>query len=506
MNGIYARQSVDRADSISIESQIEHCKYEVKKEEYKVYADKGFSGKNTSRPEFQTMMEHIKQGVIKKVIVYKLDRISRSILDFSKMMEIFKEYGVEFVSTVEKFDTSTPMGNAMLNICIVFAQLERETIQKRVTDAYASRSKMGLYMGGHIPYGFKRKPININGINTSQYASVEHEITHIKTIYGLYSNPVASLSDIVKYLRKNDIENSRGIEWSTSRISEMMRNPIYVKADVDIYNFYISRGTEVVNLPENFIGENGCYLYTKNVKAMGTRKNMSQYENMILVLAPHKGIIDSETWLKCRLKAEANTQMPNARKTYRTWLSGKLKCAKCGYALRYNKWKGKTAENEYYICSEVSGNRRCEGIGAVKKEFIEPEILKQVQEKLYEIKAEQSQLSAYHVEINTIKAAVASKEQEIEDMIHKFEGGGEAVMRRLNAKIVGLENDIVKLKNDLLTIQASETGIRQIDTNAIEKIFEVWANVSIDDKQAVADVLIQKVLISKQYIDIVWKA
>ncbi len=96
-------------------------------------------------------MRDIKRGLIAKVVVYKLDRISRSILDFANMMELFQQYNVEFVSSTEKFDTSTPMGRAMLNICIVFAQLERETIQKRVTDAYYSRSQRGFKMGGKSP-------------------------------------------------------------------------------------------------------------------------------------------------------------------------------------------------------------------------------------------------------------------------------------------------------------------------------------------------------------------
>ena len=96
-------------------------------------------------------MRDIKRGLIAKVVVYKLDRISRSILDFANMMELFQQYNVEFVFSTEKFDTSTPMGRAMLNICIVFAQLERETIQKRVTDAYYSRSQRGFKMGGESP-------------------------------------------------------------------------------------------------------------------------------------------------------------------------------------------------------------------------------------------------------------------------------------------------------------------------------------------------------------------
>ena len=101
MNAIYARQSVDRADSISIESQIEFCQYEMRGEQYKVYTDRGYSGKNTDRPAFAEMMNDIENGVIGKVVVYKLDRISRSILDFSNMMEQFGTHKVEFVSTTE---------------------------------------------------------------------------------------------------------------------------------------------------------------------------------------------------------------------------------------------------------------------------------------------------------------------------------------------------------------------------------------------------------------------
>ena len=137
---IYARQSVDRKDSISIESQIDFCKYELKGGSCKVFKDKGYSGKNTDRPEFKKLLGEIRTGKVRRVIVYKLDRISRSILDFANMMELFQEYDVEFVSSTEKFDTSTPMGRAMLNICIVFAQLERETIQKRVIISKNSRT------------------------------------------------------------------------------------------------------------------------------------------------------------------------------------------------------------------------------------------------------------------------------------------------------------------------------------------------------------------------------
>ena len=93
-DAIYGRQSVDRADSISIESQIDYCKYETRGGAYKVFQDKGYSGKNTDRPQFQEMFSAIRRGEVKRVICYKLDRISRSILDFATMMAEFQNMGL----------------------------------------------------------------------------------------------------------------------------------------------------------------------------------------------------------------------------------------------------------------------------------------------------------------------------------------------------------------------------------------------------------------------------
>jgi site-specific DNA recombinase len=201
IDAIYSRQSVDKKDSISIESQIEFCKYELKGGNCKEYTDKGYSGKNTDRPKFQELVRDIKWGLIAKVIVYKLDRISRSILDFANMMELFQQYNVEFVSSTEKFDTSTPMGRAMLNICIVFAQLERETIQKRVADSYYSRSLKGFRMGGKAPYGFHTEPIRIDGINTKKLVASPEEAEQVKLMFEMYAEPGTSYGDIVRHLR-----------------------------------------------------------------------------------------------------------------------------------------------------------------------------------------------------------------------------------------------------------------------------------------------------------------
>ena len=230
-DAIYTRQSVDRIDSISVESQVEFCKKEVIGQEIKVYTDKGYSGKNIDRPAFQELMRDIEAGIIRRVIVYRLDRISRSVLDFANVIDIFQKHNVDFVSTMEKFDTGTPIGKAMLMIVMIFAQLERETIQQRVIDAYSSRSKRGFYMGGRVLFGFDLKETLIDGIRTKMYEPIESEAEIVRLIFSLYSEPQTSLGDVMRYLEAHGIRKRDGKLFNRSRLRDVVINPVYVRAD-----------------------------------------------------------------------------------------------------------------------------------------------------------------------------------------------------------------------------------------------------------------------------------
>ena len=159
MIAIYCRQSIDKKDSISIEQQEQACKAFTFGAPYAVYSDKGYTGANTNRPEFSSLMSDVQNGSIQKVIVYKVDRISRSLQDFVGIYSEFEKHGVEFVSCNEQFDTSTAMGKATLQIIMVFAELERNMIQKRVKDNFYERAKKGLFLAGVAPYGFKKVPV-----------------------------------------------------------------------------------------------------------------------------------------------------------------------------------------------------------------------------------------------------------------------------------------------------------------------------------------------------------
>jgi len=171
---LYARKSIERENSISCETQIEYCramlKPDEKDEKILTFIDNGYSGGNTDRDGFQKMMRQIEQGKITKVLIYRLDRISRSLADFMNILATFKKYKVEFVSTQEAFDTSSPYGELIVKILAVFAEFERQSIIQRITQAYEHRSELGFYMGGNKPYGFELEPTIINNIKTKNNA------------------------------------------------------------------------------------------------------------------------------------------------------------------------------------------------------------------------------------------------------------------------------------------------------------------------------------------------
>ena len=485
MDAIYARQSVDRADSISIESQIELCRYEARGGEVKTYVDRGYSGKNTERPAFRAMMADMERGLIGKVIVYKLDRISRSILDFSAMMDTFGKYGVEFVSTTEKFDTSSPMGRAMLNICIVFAQLERETIQKRVADAYFSRSRKSLYMGGRVPYGYRLSPAVIGGVRSSRYEAVEEEAEVVRLIFERYAQPECSYGDIVRELQAAGI-CKRGRPWERARVAELLRSPIYVRADLGVYRFYRDQGVEIVNDPADFIGVNGCYYY----KGSGTGQ---------LVLAPHEGLVPPEVWLRCREKCRDARQVQPRQKAKNTWLAGKIKCGLCGYALVAKHASG-TAHG-YLLCSHRMDTGGCPGPGTLHTEELEELVWGELQKRLGLFpRLRPRSAPAAGPEGAALRLELAQLDREIAGLMDRLAQADEALFRYIQQRVAELDGKKQAVRQKLARCGPVKDGSGPVLTGYAAR----WNGLSFDHKRQVTDLLIQTVQVDRQRVKIQW--
>ena len=438
MIGIYIRQSIEKKDSISLESQANLCKT-LADGEFKIYSDSGFSGKNTERPKLKELIADIDKGIIKKVIVYKLDRISRSILDFNNLLELFKKYDVDFVSYSENIDTKSPMGRAMVNIIATFAQLEREQIAERIRANYYARGEQGRFLGGTIPFGFNRIYTVIDNKKAPMLEANE-DAKIIIDIFNLYAYSNKSLGDIMRYLNDKGIKSANGKTWDNNKISRILRNVIYCKCDAEIYKYYQAKGVEVTNPIDDFNGLNACFLYGKRE---ANQRRYTNVENHKLTVALHSGIIDSHTFLICQYKLDNNKQIKNSGKSKVTFLSN-IKCATCGYSVSVQK----NRSNKRYLVCRGRHIGACDGFKSLLADELEEAVAIEINKKLKEL-SDVKLNTQNDAEANKVKAEIIKIDAEIENLLSKIAEANPIVMKYINDKISELDSRKKQLEIDL---------------------------------------------------------
>ncbi|EXL04006.1 recombinase family protein [Aquamicrobium defluvii] len=240
------------------------------------YDDGGFSGGNLDRPGLKQLLADIDDGLIDVVVVYKIDRLSRALMDFSKLVEVFDRNGVTFVSVTQSFNTTTSMGRLTLNILLSFAQFEREVIGERIRDKVAASRKRGIWMGGYVPLGYdvqERKLV----INEAEAASV-------RRIYERFAE-LGSATMLAKELRREGFRSKQGTLIDKGYLYRVLRNRVY-------------RG-EAVHKGKAYPGEHDAIVTDKvwdQVDAIlqGNRHARSSNSRM-QTPAPLKGLIFTDT-------------------------------------------------------------------------------------------------------------------------------------------------------------------------------------------------------------------
>lgn len=494
MIAIYARQSVDKKDSISIETQIALCAREVPPEcEYRVYADKGFSGSNIRRPEFQRLLADIRQGGIRRIITYRLDRISRSVLDFAGLIDFFGRYQVSFNSTQEKFDTGTPIGRAMLNIVMTFAQLERETIQQRIRDNYYARGEKGMYLGGPPPYGFRRT--ECPGAKGKR-ADLEPDDSArtLCRLYRLYGDEGMTLGEIARALNTEGVPSPGGVRWDSGKVSRVLRNPAAVRTDTEVYRYYRRRGCRISDDPEDFAAGHGCYLYGRRA---GGRKYTDVTEHT-LTLAPHAGIVPADLFLRCQRRLDGNTQVDNRRRSRITWLTGLMKCAACGHSA-----VPKDASNgryRYLYCTGQLNLRCCRAGNLGELREVEEAVERRIFRWAERYAGVEVPAPADPGETAALRCRLLKKEEQIRRLVDLAADSGEMTASYLNEKIAELEESRRSLAAEIEKRAAGGPagwGVRGLP--------RLWDGLSIARRGEIAALLISSVRLSEERIEIVWK-
>ena len=495
---LYARKSVERENSISCETQLEYCKSVIRPDERDkkiiTFVDNGFSGGNVNRDGFQKMMKLVRQGKVKKVIVYKLDRISRSLSDFVNILQEFKEHKVEFVSSQESFDTSSPYGEMIVKLLMVFAEFERTSIINRVTQAYAHRSEMGFYMGGRQPYGFELVPTVIHNVKTKKLNPIPAEVEQVRYIFEVYAQENVSLRRLLDILVAEGKQPLNGSSWTTAKLSTLLKNPIYVKADSDVYDYYDRHGVRMVTDVSLFTGEYGAQLYghTKH------DPDAPDWSDMKLVLLTHPGIVDSDIWLKCQRKLEKNRQIGNSVSNPTSWLAGKVVCEKCGHTMTTIKGKvNKSGEiRRYFNCTGRSHKKTCTGPKVtIYAEDLENVVYECISAKLADLKEmNRTTRKGDTAEINELKLKIKAIERSEKQLLDTMLAGG------FNDDLLALANQkATQLKRDRLALyeRMEDLKSREDETDVVVNMAKSWKTADYKRKKAVAMIMIHKIVISE---------
>jgi hypothetical protein len=343
--------------------------------------------------------------------------------------------------------------------------------------------------------GFKKKEIVIDGIRTAMYEPIPEEIELVKKVFEMYADVNYSNEDIAKMARNMPPECRRSRTIKRARIQDFIKNPIYVKADLDVYNFYKSHGAKIINPPEDFIGTNGCYLYTGD---SNTRKQ-TDLSNAVIVVAPHEGFIESDLWIRCRQRALDQQQIKRNPKAKNTWLAGLVKCGYCGYALVRKDYKNKAVN--YFLCSHKMNDSLCCGCGTIHADEFEKLILQKIKQRLYDFKQFELKLpNRSNPKIEELKARELAIDNEINEIVKGVIGANETVMAYIN-------QNVEKLHNEKLLVKAEIQQLSENRYSASEQVicdFDKFDELPFERKRELACAVIKKIYATSDKIDIIW--
>jgi len=274
---------------------VNYARYALNIEDYEIFEDAGFSAKNTDRPKYQEMMARVRNREFSHILVWKIDRISRNLIDFCEMYEEIKKYDTAFISKNEQFDTSSAMGEAMLKIILVFAELERKLTGERVLSVMIDRASKGMWNGARYPLGY-------NQADGEDFPQIDDdEAKTVQYIFDLYEE-LRSSTKVARVMKKENFRTKRDGEWGSKTIADILKNPFYV----------------------------GDYRYNYKQSARGKKKREDEW---VIVTDNHPGIIARDQFDRVQgiLYDNFRGDSQKQRESVKTSVFSKLiACGECG--------------------------------------------------------------------------------------------------------------------------------------------------------------------------------
>jgi len=490
---IYSRKSKETDKGESIKNQIQMCKdYFSRYDEectYEVFQDEGFSGKNIDRPSFQRMMMLAKRNEFDIVACYRVDRISRNIVDFMNTFDILEKHNVSLVSISEGFDPSTPGGKMMLIMLGGFAEMERMNIAQRVKDNMQSLAQLGRWSGGTPPTGYRSVQLE-DGNKLEVYLELIPEWKEkIQLAFESLSQGYS--------IRQSALL----LNMPVKTVANIINNPTYCQSDELSAAYLKSLGYEVYGE----LNGNGYIPYNRRPRTKSGKK-LYNADGMFVSVSKHEAIVPSNLWISANEEIKKRGSEARPRISQNSFLAHLVKCS-CGSGmyLEPGRTRRDGTRTYYFRCSRQKYDKSSCDSGWINAAYLEEDVL----EKLKELSTDKASLENYlNKKPNN---NVSKKIKDLKKLISK----NNSILSKLTEKLILLEGDAVKIVtekmneisrenkkiNETLLSFEQENFSNSIGKITVEqlqakliKILSSWDSLSIGEKQLKIRMLVKNIL------------
>ena len=477
---IYTRKSTEEGldqDFNSLDAQREACEAYVASQKHEGwlalaarYDDGGFSGGTIERPALQQLLADIEAGKVDCVVVYKVDRLSRSLMDFAKLVATFEQHSVAFVSVTQRFDTTSSMGRLTLNVLLSFAQFEREIIGERIRDKLAAAKMKGKYVGGRPLLGYDVDHEHMRLVVNAEEAKLVQHVFERFVRLGSCMKVAQELNASGYRMKAWTSRKGRpmgGAEWNNVYVHHVLTNRRYLG--------------ETVHLGKNYPGE-------------------------------HEAIIDRQTWERVQTLLDTNRtyRASQTRRKTTAMLKGLVRCGHCGGAMHDTWTAGKARKYRYYVCNKGTkiGMDSCpvKSVPAgeienavfqyLRSVFRSPDVVART------VQAMQAQVEKEQDERRRERGALEKRLAELRKIIRnlvrvggKTEGGALAdELRRLNDEYAEAERRLA----DVDSQAAAEEDLPGQDEviEALRNIEPLWEDLFPAEQHRIARLLVEQVVVN----------
>jgi site-specific DNA recombinase len=434
------------------------------------YDDGGFTGGNMDRPALRRLMADIEAGRVDCVVVYKVDRLSRSLLDFARMMETFEKQKVSFVSVTQQFNTASSMGRLVLNVLLSFAQFEREIISERTRDKIAAARRKGKWVGGMPLLGFDVDP------RGSKLTVNNDEAARVRAIFELYLEH-QSLMAVVQELDARGWCNKR---WTTRKGVERGGKPFTKKS---------------------------LHKLLTNVTYVGKLRYKDEVHD-----GEHAAIVDAAVWERVQTLLQRNGRSGGAevRNKFGALLKGLLRCVPCDSAMTpTHATRDGTKRYRYYVCchAQQRGWQNCPSpsIPATEIErFVvdqiraigrDPDLIREtVAQARQQAEAELAALEAERASLERELARWSAEVRDVVAHVGPSDADSPAVARLadLQDRIRGAERRATEVREQMHAIRARSVDQQEV-AQALARLDPVWNSLTPREQTRVVELLVERV-------------